>query len=709
MALIGEIRKNSWILVVMVGLGLGGFILMDMTSGQQSLFGSSQSTMAEVNGNKLDINEFTRKENVLYRNSSGDPFARRNVLWNYYVENFLVNEEAEALGLGVGGEELRDLTFGTNLSPVIQQLFRDQATQQINREALSQYQQMVDNNSMDPSLVPFWLHQEDEITKERLKDKMTNMVLKGMYVPTWMAEMVGKDQNKKVDFTYVRIPWENMEDSDVALEESDYQKYLDQNYQKYEVDEEVRKLAYVVFDVIATREDSIAIRDGLAKLIPEFEASTNDSIYVENNYGSFDPTYASKDAISPAISDTVFSLPVGTVYGPYVDNGAYNLVKIADRKVIPDSVRSRHILIPANTAIGMQQALRTVDSLKNLIEAGTHSFDSLALQFGSDGTATKGGDLGYVAPGSFTKPFNDLVFYQAEPNTLYSVATEFGAHLVEVTGTKYINNTVGARLAYVREAIIPSETTQDVLEDEALEMAEANPTLEQLAAAVAAREDLELETSPALNRNDYFILNLGSGQASRDMIRWAFGDDPKMEDPSLGDVSTEVYRYQDQVEFFNNKYVIVGLKTIQNPGKPTVDVVREEIEAEVIKEKKAELFMQQIGDNKSLSAIAAQFNVAVDTMASATFSAGFIQNAGAEPKVVAKATQMEVGSVSEPIQGNTGVFVISPSYKDDPSATANIPQVRRQVTSTLQSQVRSRLMNALRKNASIEDYRYRFF
>ena len=53
MALIGKIRKNSWILIVMIGLGLGGFIIMDMTSGQQSVFGSGQFTMGEVEGEKL--------------------------------------------------------------------------------------------------------------------------------------------------------------------------------------------------------------------------------------------------------------------------------------------------------------------------------------------------------------------------------------------------------------------------------------------------------------------------------------------------------------------------------------------------------------------------------------------------------------------------------------------------------------------------------
>ena len=58
MALIGKIRNNSWLLIVLIGLGLGGFILMDMMSGQQSVFGQSQNVIGSIEGQKVDANEF---------------------------------------------------------------------------------------------------------------------------------------------------------------------------------------------------------------------------------------------------------------------------------------------------------------------------------------------------------------------------------------------------------------------------------------------------------------------------------------------------------------------------------------------------------------------------------------------------------------------------------------------------------------------------
>ena len=165
MALISKIRKNSWVLVVLIGLGLAGFIIMDMTSGQQSVFGSSQFTVGEIDGQKLDWNQFNRVEQVLYGNSGGEVFSRRKQLWDYFVEEAVVQEEAEALGLGVSKAELLDLQFGTNPSPVIRQRFTDPNTRQINFQQLNQIKTAIENGTFtDPQMRAFWSHQEKEIS-----------------------------------------------------------------------------------------------------------------------------------------------------------------------------------------------------------------------------------------------------------------------------------------------------------------------------------------------------------------------------------------------------------------------------------------------------------------------------------------------------------------------------------------------------------------
>ena len=243
MALISKIRKNSWLLIVLIGLGLGGFIIMDMTSGQQSVFGSSQFTVGEIDGQKLDWNQFNRVEQVLYGNSGGEVFSRRKQLWDYFVEEAIVQDEAEALGLGVSKSELIDLQFGANPSPVIRQRFTDPNTRQVNFQQLNQIKTAIENGTFsDPQMRAFWAHQEKEIIKERLQSKLNAMVTKAIYTPTWMAEMGHQDQNVSLDMAYVKIPFDEIDNTEITLSDEDYSNYLEQNKARYRQDEETRKL-----------------------------------------------------------------------------------------------------------------------------------------------------------------------------------------------------------------------------------------------------------------------------------------------------------------------------------------------------------------------------------------------------------------------------------------------------------------------------------
>ncbi len=102
MALIGKIRNNSWLLIVMIGLGLGGFIIMDMFNSQRGILGGgNQYSMGTVDGTEIDYNDFNRTEQVLYGNQGGEIYSRRDYLWNYFVEKGLIDQTANELGWGL--------------------------------------------------------------------------------------------------------------------------------------------------------------------------------------------------------------------------------------------------------------------------------------------------------------------------------------------------------------------------------------------------------------------------------------------------------------------------------------------------------------------------------------------------------------------------------------------------------------------------------
>jgi len=704
MALIGQIRKNSWILVVAIALGLGGFIFMDMFSGQQSVFGPDMTTMGEVEGTKVNINEFTRAEQLLYNNSGAEIFSRRDYLWNYFVEKAIIDQEAEALGIGVSRDELMDLQFGTNVSPIIQQRFMNPQTQQLDRQQLNQFRQAIESNQMtDPTMRAYWALQEEEIVNQRLKEKISTMVSKGFYAPTWMAEMFFKDQSSSMQFSYVQVPYDEIDNMDVTLSDEDYEAYLAENEATYKNEEETRRVEFVTFTVEPTAADTADLLAEMRNLATEFAAAENDTLFVESNYGTFDGAYFTQDQLSDAVADTIFSIPVGSTYGPYMEDGQYKVAKLTDRKIVPDSVRSRHILLRASTQQEYLQAVQTADSLVNLLETNQASFDSLALQFGTDATRTTGGDLDYAAPGQMVKPFNDLIFFEAEEDTVYTITTQFGIHVVEVTGKKFINNTEAAQVLYIGQPIVPSQNTQDSIYQEALAFVSANRTMEDLIQAVAERDYLELETSAPLERNDYNVGTLGASQSSRDIVRWAFNSDSEIDN-----VSPEVYIYQDEVELFNNKYVIAALRSILPPGVPDVEDIRDQIEPQVINRKKAEMLKERMV-GKGMSTIASEFNVEIDTAANATFGGAFLPGLGNEPKVIASAFSMAQGETSEPIAGNSGVYVIEVIQAPSEVTPSNLAQQRRTASTSARAQVSSRIVPAIRKNADVEDYRSRFY
>jgi peptidyl-prolyl cis-trans isomerase D len=703
MALISQIRKNgAWVLVVLIALGLLGFIIQDMTVGQTSVFGSMQPNVGKVEGQKIDINDFNRTESILYANSTSDIFGRRSALWDYYVEKILVDKEATKLGLGVSKTELLDLQFGPDPSPIIVQRFTDQTTGQVNREQLGQLKQMITTNTLQPEARSYWAIQEKEIIKDRLQKKVEALVSKAMYTPAWQAELIQVENTSMLNVHYVRIPFDEVDNSDVTLADEDYAKYLKSHASNYQVEKPTRKISFVTFDVKASKDDSATLRKKIAGLLTEFRTTTNDTAFIERNQGTFDGSYVKKEVISPVIADSVFSRAVGTVLGPYLDGNAYRAVKVVGRQAIADSVKSRHILIRATDAATLSAARTKIDSLKKEIEAGRGKFEDLAKIYSQDGSSLKGGDLGYAGPNQMVKPFNDLIFFKAQPGKVYSVETQFGVHLVEVTGKKSTSNSTGVRLAYLSQTITPSDETQRSIYDKAQAfLASYKTSFKDLEAALKKRKDLKLENGQGVTENDYFLGSLGTGQQVRDIIKWAFT-------AKVGQVSPELYTFTDAVDFYDNKYIIATLKSIQKPGAATVDQVKDELEPLVLNYKKGEIISSKI-KSKDLGTIASQFKSKIDTLANMRFNMSFIPNLGNEPTLLGEAYRLNKGQVSKPIIGNSGVVVLQVVDKTTPQIPPSLFELQRSLGAATRSQVAVKLMQAIKKGADIKDNRSKFF
>ncbi|HMW74587.1 MAG TPA: peptidylprolyl isomerase [Saprospiraceae bacterium] len=702
MALITQIRKRSSLIIALIALGVFGFILMDI-QGNRSIAGTG-STLGTVAGENIDYMEFQNVEEALFKNSTAEPYARRSFLWEYLVDKVLVTKEADKLGLGVSTDEMKDLAFGNNLSPVIQQQFADQQTGRIDRTQLNEVKKAIENNTLPEEGRRAWAEVEREIFKEKLQEKFSNLVVKGIYTPNFMAEALQKERDDMVDLTYVKVPFETINDDQVKLEDSDYAAYLKENKGAYTSDQETRRVSFVVFDVKPTAKDSADVRGKIEAIINAYKTSTEpDSVFVPKNNGQMTSIYVKKAELEGMLKDTAASLPVGTIFGPYIENNAYYAFKIIDKKSLPDSVKSRHILLQASTPGDIAKAQKTIDSLKVVIETGKNSFDSLALRFGQDASRDKGGDLGYVAQGQMVPEFNDLIFNKAVPNKLYTVKTQFGVHLVEVTGQKFVDNKPGVKFSLFREALVPSEETQAAAEDKANKFLAENKSVDDMKKSTAGSKEIELIKSIPLKANDYSLGVLGAGEASYSIIKWAFTGEAK-----IGDIAPNVYSFKNAQEFYIDKYVVAGLSGIQKAGMPDVAAVKDDIKTQVINRKKGEMIKAKI-TTKDLNAIAANFTTKVDSATGVNFAAPFVAGIGNEPKVLAKAFKLGVNTTSDPIIGNSGVFVINPISKTPGAVPPNMALIKNSTSSQYASLVAPKVMEALRKTYKIKDNRYKFF
>lgn len=705
MALIGKIRRNSWFLILMLALGMIAFLFMDMFGNGGSAFGGDPNTVGEIAGKKINIQEFEAKNTYRFGRGTGDTYAQKSAVWDMFVEQAVIEKEAEALGLTVSNEELNSLLFGPNYSPIIIRDFPNQNMRGIpNVEQINQIRESITSNTMNPQFAPFWFDEEKEVISDRLKTKISNMVAKGVFTPSWLVEMQGEMENDKVEMSYVKIPFSQIEDAAVEVNDADYSSYLTENKHRYEIKEPSVDISYIAFDVVASAADSLEFRNELSGLKTEFANSTSDSLFVDNNKGIAAGVYAKKSELNTAIADAMFDMPVGSVVGPYLEGRAYRIAKLQDRIAVPDSAQARHILISAapTNPLGMVAARRTIDSLRTEIRKGA-SFATLAKEFSQDtGSGAKGGDLGMTGwPSPYVKPFTEAVYYQGNKRgDLTVVQSQFGVHLIEVMKTKS-SGARAVKVAYLERMILPSKTTKRSAYQKADKFAGTNRSLESMKTAADADASISVETASNLKANDFFIQGISSDPA-RKIIKWATND------ADAGNVSAEVYVVRDAQLFYDSKYVVAALNQRNRAGLPSVASIKDNIAIPVMNRKKGAAIISKI-KGTDLASVASAFGTKVDSVQNVTFTSASVSGLGNEPEVVSKAFSMGMDKMSEPIVGNEGVYLVKVNNKISIGSTSDIASKRKQLHATSRSVVTRSMIPALKELTKIEDNRTKFY
>lgn len=703
MQIIQGIReKGAAVTIVVIALALIAFILMDAnTSGNKF----RSSSIGKVNGSAIEQDEFNKRIKIVENQEeqqsgtkTSTPRAAqiREQVWNQIVAERVFYAEAEKLGIDFTSKELNAvLTSNDPSNPLMQdKQMIDPATGKLDMSKVSQaignikkmkgeQRDMIDAQIIEPQKIA------------SVSTKYFALLNASAYYPAWMEEQDIAENKNFANISYVSIPYNIINDSTIKVTDSEIEKYVQKNKDLFK-QEEGRMISYVTFSQLPGAADSARTKAVIEGLKNDFTKETNVKSFLARNTSTidFDTNYVPKSKINSVAIDSIIRLPAGTVYGPYVDKENYVLAKLIGTKTLPDSVNARHILIATvNSQTGEpiledSVAKKQADSIFNAIKRGA-GFAALALQFSSDGSKDKGGDLGTFGYGTMVPEFNEFCFGKPV-GSRDVVKTQFGYHIIEVMKQK--GQSPAYKIGFMAKEILASEETINKASLAATKLS-AEKEAKNLDAYIK-KNGIQKVTNPTLiKEND---AQVGQLQDARQLVRWVF-------EAKKGDVS-DPYSIGDQ-------FVVVMVDKIQKEGTQDAATARPMAEGAIRDEKKAEEIIKKLSGKTTLESVAAVYNKEVLTSgqdSSLTFRSQIINGIGFEPKLIGASFNKEnIGKVSAPIAGKGGVYVFK--LNSISAKTANTPeetiQFRIQQTNALRSQATGSWFEGLRKKATVKDNR----
>ena len=709
MAVLESIRsKAGTIVVIVIGLALFSFVMQDLFSSGNSIFNSRDTDIGEINGETVKGEEFQRRLSVAeenYKRNQGvsgvDDNVRQqliNQIWNEYLDEFLFDGQISDAGVSVSDDELFDMIQGDNINPQVEQipLFQDSITKKFDRNRVIKFlkTQLSEENDPDGKYRESWAEFEKSLANQRVKSKYNTLVRKAVYVTTAHAKFEFANKNTSASVRLVAKKFDSVADSTITVTDEDMKKYYDAHNFEFEQNDETRKVEYVVFQVTPSKQDREDLNKNIIGLKTEFQATTDDSAFVNaNSTESIRVETIKRGKLGPQIDSTLFSGTAGTVYGPFNDGEMLKLLKLKGFKATSDSVKARHILISSQNGMTAAVALAKADSLKKAIEAGS-DFSLLAIQFSEDpGSKTKGGDLGWFTEGMMVPEFNDACF-NGNVGDLVTVSTQFGAHLINITEKTKSSNK--AEVIYLSKKVEPSTKTVDEFYAKANDFAVSAVDYDAFK-KIADEKGIFIVSKDGMLPNERQVNDLSN---SREMVQWAYNQDRKLKDVS-------------KVFDFDGNYVVASLTGVKDKGIPTFDQLKDVLKPLAIREKKGEMFSKQFNDAMAgvtnIDQLGAKMKLKADTNALITFSSNSITNYGNEPKVIGRAFGSPLNKLSKPIVGLNGVFVMQVSSITPGVAPKDWKEIKSQVTQSLAGRVDNGVYSAILKKGNVEDKRYRFF
>ena len=363
MALLGQIRKRSIFLIIVIGMALFAFVISGVFTSNGG-FGANEP-IGEINGEEIDYETFNMMVEQAQVSYGLNVLNAVNLAWEQGIKNQALLQELDKLGIDAGKNQLEQI-ISTDQSIVLNPLFQNE----IGLFDFAKFSSYISQlRSTNPNLYNQWKFQEQNIIS-LAKQKIYFDLIKSSVIHTDVESNIQYHlENDKVNIEYLRIPYDIIPDSIIQVKDSEILSYMKNNRDNYEKGE-FRKVEYVFIPDIASSLDENNLRSDLEQLRDGFSQLNAVSNTIEDIAGfkdvkdyaefieiysdvSWDSVYQTQQDIKGDFSDILFGLRKGEVFGPYKDGNTFKISRMIDKKrdgnlnkvLIADVVKE---IIPSN-------------------------------------------------------------------------------------------------------------------------------------------------------------------------------------------------------------------------------------------------------------------------------------------------------------------------------------------------------------------------
>jgi len=705
MAILENIRKRTTVLILIIGLALFAFVISGVFTADGLSGQKVGSTVAEVNGKEIPIEAFRQKVDLQQRSSApGTPAMQVvNQVYDQEVKSAILEKQFEDLGVHIEQDQIINFLemAGYGQNPEFQNA-NGVFDENVFRNAVANWK------ATDPLRYENWLQTEQAIIQSAKEQTYYNLIKAGVGATLKEGELEYRLSNEKMDIQYVRVPYTSIADSTINVSKEEISAYINAHKEDYE-QEEARDIQFVYFEEKPSETDVSAIKDEIVGLLDDtvefnettkatdtvagFRNTTDIASFIDLKSDiKFDTVYQPKTQLPPLFADTLMTLQVGQMYGPYRDGDYFRVSKMVGRR--PNgSVKASHILITyegSQTAKPdmkrtKEEAEERAKELLAVAKKGDTTFIELARKHSEGPSAANGGDLGYFQDGRMVPKFNDFAFGNPK-GALGIVETEFGFHVIKIDDKQDI-----VQMAHLAREVETSEETSNALFNSATNF-ELDAIKTDKAFSDFAREN-EYTIRP-VSQIKAMDENLPGLDAQRAIVQWAFNPET-----GVGEIKRFNIARGYAVAQLTKKYD-AGVKSVEDASAVALPKIR--------KERKA---AQIIGANqgKTMADFGKDNNVSVSNASALTVKSPTIPGAGSEPAVVGTAFAMSEGATSGLIEGQTGVFMLTVTKKQAATPLENYSTYANTIKSSSASKVNTAVYEALKNKAEIDDRRKTFY